>query len=918
MITQSEIARLTGRAAVERFVKSRYQGDDEKFVLEVNSSLNQLLQTDLKKAVKFLRAVRTCFAFLPKRFAPRLLAAEARVAHWTGKSKDAVGKYRSAIRQFDRNKEFQLTAQTRMGLMDAYMYLGQHQEALDTGKKALQYFLKNRQNASAARVMTNIGNVYHRLDRNPSALRYYAKAREIFLEKGGVPLAIVDFNRANIYANLNRLDEAEKIYLAAGETYRQNGMTLAAAKVDYSLAYLYFLRDEYSPALAKFDQALGAFRSLGDAKAVAVTSLDLAEINIYLNQLGSTVMFGQEAIDDFKRLGMRYEEAKAAYFMASALRHFGDHNQAFKHLAKAEKLFAGEGNDLWLGMVGLERAQMELDSGEAKLAAKSAASAQKLFRKSGDKRRTLDAEIATLAAGMAAGSATAPLNQAQKLARQPLSNHQEYSLHLMTAQFLRKQSKPRQALQHLRKAMSAVERVVPNLPTFESRYFYTLGRSASYSEAVECLLQLGKPRESFLQNSRALTVLNQRSMPTAKQTAMIPPQLLKERDALRASLKKLARFPDSGDIRTTSAPALRRLEHKLYGYQREINQLLAPQQGPGGVPLSGVEFRYDQIATRDLILNPVVIGEDIGVFCATSGGAEFVRCPVKFEMLEAAVRELHFLMENALYLPNGGSFEPINDLLRRLYDWLLEPLGQLPTGMQPIFLVDGLFAQIPYAALTDANGRRCKNRFALKVIVNPEDILTGAGHSEFDATRRSAVFAPASTGLPMVELEGKRIGAAFPNAGLYTEDRATSKNLLAELRDCEGFVHIATHAARTSENPMFSRIHMSDGPFFPFDLFSGGIRAQLVTLSGCQTAAPGIYYANSFSLAKAFYQAGARYVLASLWPVSDKLSMVFMTEFYGSLKNNASIAAAYGAALDKVSALSDNPALWAPYVLLGI
>ena len=169
----------------------------------------------------------------------------------------------------------------------------------------------------------------------------------------------------------------------------------------------------------------------------------------------------------------------------------------------------------------------------------------------------------------------------------------------------------------------------------------------------------------------------------------------------------------------------------------------------------------------------------------------------------------------------------------------------------------------------------------------------------------------------MVEVEASRIGKIFKKYRLYLGDKADGHNLVKELCRPSGFAHIAAHASRSSENPLFSRILLSDGPFFPFDLFKSGIKTDLVTLSGCQTAAPGLYYGNSFSLAKAFYQAGARYVLASLWPVSDRVSLIFMTEFYERLAQGTNVFEAYKGATREIIRIIDNPAYWSSFILLG-
>jgi CHAT domain-containing protein len=204
------------------------------------------------------------------------------------------------------------------------------------------------------------------------------------------------------------------------------------------------------------------------------------------------------------------------------------------------------------------------------------------------------------------------------------------------------------------------------------------------------------------------------------------------------------------------------------------------------------------------------------------------------------------------------------------------------------------------------------------LISNPADLKDRNSVLRFKSGLSAAIFVPDNSGLPMTNDEGKKIKGHFQDAEFFEGGEAVCGKLLEMLGRTDGFVHVATHASRSSENPLFSRIIMSDGPLFPFDLFGARISSTLVTLSGCQTAAPGVFYGNSFSLAKAFYQAGARYVLASLWPISDKISMVFMDKFYGELRKSEDIFGAYRQALERTRDLNLNPALWSPFVLLGI
>jgi CHAT domain-containing protein len=206
----------------------------------------------------------------------------------------------------------------------------------------------------------------------------------------------------------------------------------------------------------------------------------------------------------------------------------------------------------------------------------------------------------------------------------------------------------------------------------------------------------------------------------------------------------------------------------------------------------------------------------------------------------------------------------------------------------------------------------------MKMAVNPDSLLVRKRPPHGFGNKRNAIFAISSDSLPSTGTEAAHIKEIFKRTNAYINERASSDKLLYEIKKADGFIHIAAHASRSSENPLFSRILLGDGPFFPFDLFQSGITAELITLSGCQTAAPGLYYGNSFSLAKSFFQAGARYVLATLWPVSDRISMLFMSRFYDSLKRKKSIFDAYLDAAGEIKGITDNPAFWGSFILLGV
>ena len=919
MITPLELRKLVNKSAIERLAADRYDGSLEKLLNDLSASLNQLLQSDLKKAKSFLQGIQKVFTKLPRQYSPRLLAMEGRLLHWSGESKIAARKYEVAVKRFMAQGEKALLAQTRQGLMDVYMYLGKHDQALQLGKQALTYFHRQGLETNAARVLTNIGNVYHRLDQNIQALKYYDRAREIFAKKGGIPLAIVDFNRANIYVNLNELDTAEDLYHRVRQVCQEQGAAIFEAKVDYSLAYLYFLRDEYTKSLTAFERALAKFEKLGDAKAGAVTRLDLAEINIYLNQFGSASMLGTEVFGECKKLGLRYEQGKAAYFAAEATRQLGDFQEATNFLHQAESLFRRENNRLWSGLVMLSRSQLLLAQGRQAKSDGMAREASRQFAQSADVRRQIDAETVLAETELKGEKVQEALVSCRDLlSRRPLG-YQQYRLHRLAGLCHLTRSEPKRAYNEFRKAVNISESAMLSLQQDESRYFFSLGRYETYLYAVQCLLQLGQVERSFAQHLRALAFLNHRPERYRQATSEVPAQYLERRSELRAALKRLTDTSEAGGVRTASAEVLRQLDTRFLENERKIRSCLYPDLAGASLQTVTPEFASTNLRENEIVVNYVKIDSDVGAFVASRDGVRFVGSLVEYETLESQLRELHFLMESAVLCSRSSTSSPgaIDHYLEELYRILIEPL-QIVGEERLIFLLEGIFAQVPFSILPGINGERLIDTCDIRVIVNPADLSKSTLEPFVLNGTQSAVFSVPSEDLPLVSIEGRKVSEMLSGSRLYSDEEATSVNLKHSLTESRGIIHIAAHASRSSENPLFSRLLMSDGPFFPFDLFNLDCQVQLVTLSGCQTAAPGIYYGNSFSLAKAFHQAGARFVLATLWPVSDKISLMFVTEFYKALKETADPPVAYKVAMIKVKAINSNPAYWGPFVLLGI
>jgi CHAT domain-containing protein/Flp pilus assembly protein TadD len=191
---------------------------------------------------------------------------------------------------------------------------------------------------------------------------------------------------------------------------------------------------------------------------------------------------------------------------------------------------------------------------------------------------------------------------------------------------------------------------------------------------------------------------------------------------------------------------------------------------------------------------------------------------------------------------------------------------------------------------------------------------------------------PQFADLPYARREADAIASLLPKDQVWLALGANASRAAVMSTDWRRFttVHFAAHAVVDRNRPELSGIVLSppptggaaqDGILRVNDIYGLDMPAKLVVLSGCETAAGrGLDSEGVFSLAGAFFYAGATRVLASLWPVEDRATAEFMRAFYQALLVEHSTAAtALRVAQRRLSADARwaSPYYWAGFVLQG-
>lgn len=161
---------------------------------------------------------------------------------------------------------------------------------------------------------------------------------------------------------------------------------------------------------------------------------------------------------------------------------------------------------------------------------------------------------------------------------------------------------------------------------------------------------------------------------------------------------------------------------------------------------------------------------------------------------------------------------------------------------------------------------------------------------------------------------------------ILSRGEATEERLKA--LDLAGFkiLHFATHSLLDENAASRSALVLTrdfrsveDGFLQAGEIYNLKLNADLVVLSACQTARGKTGKGEGIQgLGRAFFCAGSKSVVASLWNINDRSTAHFMKLFYGCLAEGKTVQEAIRLAKIKMCRSGDSqPYRWAAFVLIG-
>ncbi|HWE47585.1 MAG TPA: CHAT domain-containing protein [Caulobacteraceae bacterium] len=345
-----------------------------------------------------------------------------------------------------------------------------------------------------------------------------------------------------------------------------------------------------------------------------------------------------------------------------------------------------------------------------------------------------------------------------------------------------------------------------------------------------------------------------------------------------------------------------------------------------------ISLRSGQLRADETILYPILLPDRIELLYLRGGpNGRFQRLTPNLSFNREAVAALVSQTRRSIIRNNDDWKAPS----RTLYDLLIKPVeSQLKSTGTLVVIPDATLSALPFAALSDANGRFLIEKTRL-------DIAPGLAYAQPGTVRagKSAYVVAASLEQEVdlsfawfPKLENASTEARFA-AGLETKEQAkhglyirnfTRTSLTTALREHRvDVLHLATHASFNGSTDR--SFIVASGDFISItDLRqiiatnrAFGNDLDLLVLSACETAVGDDR--SSLGLAGAAVQSGVHGAIASLWEVDDESTAQMIRGFYANYRQGAGKAEAMQTAqlgLLRTPRFS-APYYWAPLILVG-
>jgi CHAT domain-containing protein len=824
--------------------------------------------------------------------------AQANALSVGGNNQLSVERHAQAIAAFEQIEDRAELARTLSATVQPLLLLGRYDEAMTSAERARALFEEQGDAVRIARLEITIGNLCHRQDRFADAMSWYDRAHKALETLGDADgILTVIHNKAVTLTTLNNFRDALAAYTEARRLAAERGLDQAVGQADYNIAWLYYLRGEYSRAIELLHAAAGVARRTGDGYHAALSLLDLSEIYLELNLSVDAREMAEQAHTRFNELGMGYEAAKA---LANAATSYGQEGKSFRAIelfTDARERMVRESNQVWPSLIDLYQAILLVDEGRLFEARRLGLAALEQFEASGLAGKSA-LSLLLLARIALRLDDPAEARRRSEAALSRLSNVESpiliYHARLLLGHALTRVGDSAGAYASYQVARDALETLRSRLNGEELKIAFVKNKGEVYERLVQLCLEGEEGTEGFEQ---AFMLVEQAKSRTLFDLMFQPVHALAREEGSESQL----------------ALSIRELREELNWYYHlvELEQLR-----PGDNSDERLSAFQREIGAREKEM-----ARTVRELTLTGAPQSDLLAPSVYsldairEALPADTTLVEFFTVDYIKTFQQALLATTQAHLAELFKELLAPVWPQLRGRRLVIIPHGALHYVPFHALYD--GERYVTDACAVSYAPSASIYARCQQQASGGGTGALVLGVADDQAPLIDEEAKAVAAVLPDARLCIGREATEQVLRTAGRDCS-IVHIASHGYFRPENPMFSGIRLGDRYLNVYDLYRLRLKADLVTLSGCATGANVAAAGDELlGITRGLFCAGAHTLLLSLWNVHDESTASLMTRLYRRIAGGASPVDALRDTMHDLRSEHPHPYYWAPFVLTG-
>ena len=810
---------------------------------------------------------------------------------------DEQGEYRRSLEQYQQALAIHRAANNRAGESDAlgniggvYLLLGHFSEAKDYYQQALALDEQLDRKPAESVDLGNLAICQSAIGQLDESIKTFDRALAL-ASSAGLKKEEADWQkgRASTLLRLGKLDEALQEYRTALALYERAGLKRELVEALYDDGYVHLMLGDRRSAEHSFQRAIQISKQISFPHGVLTNTIALADVSWRSGDLTEAVTSANYAVERARKIGDRANSVSALLVLSSSLRDEGNTKQALARAREALSAARESGAKLLEAQALDTQGEILLKLGNAEDALQSLSSAEDLLTDTGD---------------------TA------------LPWHVDY----LRGQALESVKRDEEAVAAYRRSIISIESVRGSISEDRFRTGFLQDKEKVYIALVRLLLHMGRVGEAFHYSERLRArgyrdLLNRSALPPSN------PQIAE----LQARIRRLQRAieeENSKALPEQRSSKAKAFSGELADAEREYSELVGLHSGLG-VPAAAPEAAEveSELPAERALIEYVVGPRQIAIFVLRNDGLHATLAPVRSLDLESKIT----LLRDLIRRPDSTDWQLPAQSLRHLLIEPIEKAGWLRGASEIAIVPHGYLHYLPFAALVQPSrtgGRFLVEDYVISYLPTAAALVMSSPPPASD--ERLVALAPSVSNLKFASGEVRAVAAAFGRHGTAIVGPNATETWFKRMAGDYDVIHFATHGFFNKVNPFFSGVQLepdaqNDGRLEVYEILGLHLRAQLVTLSACETALGGGYFTEIppgdefVGLTRAFLSAGASTVVATLWEVNDRSTAQLMRGFYRQVSEQSPAPSLATAQRSMLHSDSDHrhPYYWSAFVLVG-